>query len=922
MNMGKLAWGLPCILLAWGTAPAEQTLFVNGVVWTADPALPQAEAVLVDGGRIEYVGTAEAAAERAAQDAEVIDLSGGMLLPGFIETHSHPAVAGLLNSKLQVIGTRTTAEVQAALRAYADTHADEEVLFGFGFPSALNTAVNAAGVQGPYREDLDAVVSDRPVMLIALDAHSAWVNSKALEVAGITRETPDPLPGVHYYQRDENGEPTGWMVEGNAFWPLVPLFGIGSEDDFRAAFSAMLPRYAAMGITTVFDAGIPGGDALLRNALQALAAMEGEGRLPVRFRASSYLNSPDEIDAGLAQRLAGIRQDFASDLIDLRTVKIPNDGTIEGETAAVLEPYASGGRGAVLLSGEPFARLLAILREADWDAHIHAIGDRTLNVTLEAVAAARQAVPEADSRVTVAHAMLAAPRDLARLRALDVAIQTTPHWAHDLGGTLGLYSRLLDEERGARVMLLKDLWEAAPRVAFGADYPATGLPFPQTSPLHGIEIGHTRREPGATEGPPLPPADQRMALDDMLRGYTANAARQLRLEREVGVIAPGMQADLVVLGRNLLREPPHRIHAIPVELTMMGGRIVFARDPAVAQTAPSSSLAGSACVSGGEVLDLGFYSDFRPVSYGEDTSSDGRGRTIHMGFEADLLTALEALEDSGLSFRRRDIGVWEGDWLGVPGGIWLRSATQYDIVGGGITILDSREKNAAGETVVRFTSGHIAFRQSLLVRAEDAQRLADYASLTRDVRVGVVAGTTGEARLLQLTELTDDGGVLAAGTRVETPEGAVVADGSTDYRIDAAGETANLLGRQRLHPPDPAHPQVIYFNGETELLPALGAGEIDAVARGEIGNADAAFDSAGAFVIAAIDSAAEYGGFTVAADKPDLLTCLNERISWLTDERRIGYAEWREDSGVFLDRARTWNRLAAGSRQDAAGADP
>ena len=254
MNMGKLAWGLPCILLAWGTAPAEQTLFVNGVVWTADPALPQAEAVLVDGGRIEYVGTAEAAAERAAQDAEVIDLSGGMLLPGFIETHSHPAVAGLLNSKLQVIGTRTTAEVQAALRAYADTHADEEVLFGFGFPSALNTAVNAAGVQGPYREDLDAVVSDRPVMLIALDAHSAWVNSKALEVAGITRETPDPLPGVHYYQRDENGEPTGWMVEGNAFWPLVPLFGIGSEDDFRAAFSAMLPRYAAMGITTVFDA--------------------------------------------------------------------------------------------------------------------------------------------------------------------------------------------------------------------------------------------------------------------------------------------------------------------------------------------------------------------------------------------------------------------------------------------------------------------------------------------------------------------------------------------------------------------------------------------------------------------------------------------------------------------------------------------
>ena len=572
------AWGMLCLLLAWGTALAEQTLFVNGAVWTGDPALPRAEAVLVDGQRIAHVGTSEATAERAGQGARTVDLGGRMLLPGFIETHSHPAVAGLLNSKLQVIGTQTVADVQAALKAYADARPAEKVLFGFGFPSALNTAINAAGVKGPHRKDLDAVVPDRPVMLIALDAHSAWVNSKALEVAGIDGNTPDPLPGVHYYQRDKNGEPTGWMVEGNAFWPLVPLFGIGSEDDFRAAFSTMLPSYSAMGITALFDAGIPGGDALLRNALKALSAMQRDGQLPVRFRASSYLNSPDEADADMARRLARMRREFASDLIDLHTVKIPNDGTIEGETAAVLKPYASGGRGAVLLSGEPFAEFLAILREANLDAHIHAIGDRTLNLTLDAVAAARQAVAESDSRVAVAHAMLAAPEDLARLAALDVAVQTTPHWAHDLSGTLGLYSRLLDEQRGAKVMLLQDLWEAAPLVAFGADYPATGLPFPQTSPLHGIEIGHTRRRPGATEGPPLPPADQRMELDDLLRGYTANAARQLRLEREVGVIAPGMQADLVVLGRNLLRELPHRIHAIPVDMTMMAGRIVFSRE--------------------------------------------------------------------------------------------------------------------------------------------------------------------------------------------------------------------------------------------------------------------------------------------------------------------------------------------------------
>lgn len=567
-------WDASAILMA------EETLFVNGTVWTGEQTQPRVESVLVRDGRIHYVGTRTEASERADSSAHVIDLKGRMLLPGFVESHSHPAVAGLLNAKLQIIGTQTVAEVQAALKAYADAHPDEKVLFGFGFPSVLNTALNAVGVKGPYRGDLDVVVSDRPVMLIALDAHSAWVNSKALEVAGITAQTPDPLPGVHYYQRDENGDPTGWLVEGSAFWPLVPLFGIGSEADFRAAFSDMLPNYSAMGITTVFDAGIPGGDVLLRNALKALTSMERAGQLPVRFRASSYLNGPDAHGDDMARRVAQMRQEFASDLIDLHTVKIPNDGTIEGETAAVLKPYAAGGRGAVLLAGEPLAQFLAALRKADLDAHIHAIGDRTLRVTLDAVAEARAAVPTSDTRVTVAHAMLAAPEDLRRMKSLDVMIQTTPHWAHDLSGTLALYSHLLDPTRGAEVMLLQEMWDAAPLVAFGADYPATGLPFPQTSPLYGIEIGHTRLAPGAEEGTPLPPADQRLALAELLLGYTANGARQLRLEEEVGVIAPGKQADLIVIERDLFSTPPHRIHAIQVELTMLAGRVVFTHDGA------------------------------------------------------------------------------------------------------------------------------------------------------------------------------------------------------------------------------------------------------------------------------------------------------------------------------------------------------
>ena len=561
-----------------GAALGQETLFQGGAVWTGNGAAPAAEAVLVRDGRIAFVGTNADAARRAGPNARAVALNGRMLLPGFVDSHTHPGVAGLLATKLQIVGTRTVEDVQTALGAYADAHPEESVIFGFGFPSALNTATNAAGVSGPHRLDLDAVVPDRPVMLLALDAHSAWLNSKALEVAGITKDTPDPVPGVYYYQRDGNGEPTGWLVESGAFWPLLPVFGVGTEANFRAAYAAMLPKLSAMGITTVFDAGIP-GDALLRNAMRALAAMAREGALPLRYRASAYLGGPGTSGEELVRTITTLRRQFASDLLDIHTAKIANDGTIEGETAATLAPYASGGSGAVLLQAERLGNVLTALRRADLDAHVHAIGDRALRVALDAAAAAREAVPQSDARdarVVVAHAMLAAPEDLLRLKPLGVMLQTTPHWGHDLGGSLALYSRLLGKARGENVMRLRDLWESAPLTAFGSDHPATGLPFEQTAPLYGIEIGHTRRAPGVANGPRLPPSGQRLDLAALLIGYTAAGARQLRLD-DVGIIAAGKRADLAVLSEDIFKTPAHRIHAIEVDMTMMGGRVVFER---------------------------------------------------------------------------------------------------------------------------------------------------------------------------------------------------------------------------------------------------------------------------------------------------------------------------------------------------------
>ena len=308
-------------------------------------------------------------------------------------------------------------------------------------------------------------------------------------------------------------------------------------------------------------------------------------------------------------------------------------------------------------------------------------------------------------------------------------------------------------------------------------------------------------------------------------------------------------------------------------------------------------------------LNFGFYASFNPVSYSAGDDPESEDFNTHLGYEADLLSALETMHGAGLSFVREAIPVWDE--------IWLLSATpQYDLIGGGITILDSRERDAEGEEQITFTSGHIAFRHSLLARAEDADRLNAYNKLASDVRVGVVASTTGEGRLLTVTGYVDDAGLLAAGVGIDTPQGILIADGSENYVITPAGETPSLAERTALLPPVETMPQVIYLSGELgsgDLVAALGKGEIDAIARSYIGNFAAAHASEGALVVSVLDNEIEYGGFTVDIYAPELAACLDEKINWLTDGRRLGFGEWVEDPSVFMRRAQLWNERQAQS---------
>ncbi|MCY4068435.1 MAG: transporter substrate-binding domain-containing protein [Acidimicrobiaceae bacterium] len=305
-------------------------------------------------------------------------------------------------------------------------------------------------------------------------------------------------------------------------------------------------------------------------------------------------------------------------------------------------------------------------------------------------------------------------------------------------------------------------------------------------------------------------------------------------------------------------------------------------------------------------VSVGFYAFFEPVSRAADPEPGTEGFDVHVGYEADLLSAVEAMEDIGLSFERRGIGPWEN--------IWLEPATEdTDLVGGGITILESRTVDATGDTVVAFTDGHIEFRQSLLVRAEDAGRLRDHDSLNGDDVVAALPNTTGEARLLQLIGAVDASGGLREGTRIKTPAGEVVVASDGEVNITASGASPELKRRLRLIPADPNRPQVLYLGddqgdplGEAALHAALSEGRVDAVSGAVIGNSQAAAASQGEFAVTAFDDLIEHGGFVVDVDDADLLERMNTALDWLTDNGRIGFTDWLADSEIFMARAAQW----------------
>ncbi|MEX1258026.1 MAG: amidohydrolase [Gemmatimonadota bacterium] len=536
--------------------PAD-LVFLDGLVYTVDPERPRAEAVAVRDGRIAYVGDAGGARALIGPETEVIALEGRMLLPGFHDTHVHPVSGGIELGQCDLNPAESRADIVRLVSACAARDPEAEWVRGGGFQ--LPIFPDGA----PPRMLLDSLVPDRPAYLTSSDAHTAWVNSAALALAGVTAESTDPPPdGV--IVRTPGGEPQGTLRE-SAMELVGRLLEEPSDAEVQAGLERGLARAASLGITTVHEASA--GEAFVR----AYAAAEGEGWLTARAVIALRVDP----NRGVTQipELEALRDRTIGRLVRPVAAKIFLDGVIEGGTAALLEPYTDrpAWRGELSVPPDTLTALVMALDDAGFKVHVHAIGDRAIRTALDAFEAQHARDGGAGPRHILAHIQLFDPEDIPRFAELGVVASFQPLWFYEDSYITDLTVPRLGPERSRWLYPARSVFETGAVVAAGSDWSVTSM-----DPLRAIEVAVTRRNPDQDTGAAWIP-EERVDLESMIRAYTLNGAIAGDMEGETGTITVGKIADLVVLDTNLFRVPPERISDTRVDLTVFEGRVVYRR---------------------------------------------------------------------------------------------------------------------------------------------------------------------------------------------------------------------------------------------------------------------------------------------------------------------------------------------------------
>ena len=535
----------------------HSTLITGGRVWVGEPAAPWAEAVLIDDGRIAWVGDADSAQGALGGTVEEINVEGRLVLPGLIDSHNHLRL-GTGEDAVHLGGALSIPDIHARIGDWLTTHPSAEWVYGetWEYPAF-------PGGRRPTADDLDGVTGGRPAFLLDLAVHTAWLNREALAALGIGRDTHAMPFGVVEHDT-RTGEPTGcvndFAVHGLSRAGLTYLQGHVPAFSHQAQYErvlASLRMAATYGLTTVVEP---------QNSVDDIELFEQarqEGHLTSRLVAALFHPAdctPEDLD-----EFAVMKKTYDDDWLRVAPVKLYIDDTVEPHLAAMLEPYANEpeSRGAMYYAPEQFADVVTDLERRGFQCFVHAIGDRGVRTVLDAFESAQTTNGSTDRRHQVVHVEASTPEDLARFGELGVVACMQPrHSRPEIGDT---WKANVGEQRWPYAWAMQTILRGGGRVALSSDWNTSEM-----DPMLGIYSATTRAR---LDGSDPFNAQEKLTLEQAIHGYTVDGAWANFAEDTRGTLTVGKYADLVVLSNNLFEHGPEAALNTRVDLTMVGGRI-------------------------------------------------------------------------------------------------------------------------------------------------------------------------------------------------------------------------------------------------------------------------------------------------------------------------------------------------------------
>ena len=565
------------------SAQVADIVFTGGKVYTVDENQPWAEAVAVKGNKVVFVGTADDVKKHIGDRTKLIDCQGKTVMPGFVSAHDHLIASSWTALGVNLYDAKDKAETLALIKEYADAHPDDKVIRGVGW-----VADKLGGP--PTAKELDTVVPDRPAILLDFTIHDAWLNTAALKAAGITKDTPDTLPGVTYWVRDEEGNPLGAAIEIQWMQAYIDMGAWDAATMVRQSCDELFTLAAQNGTTTILNPGIVtpnvkdthgGMERDFEAAMGMLAELEKEGTLKLRVQALPFFKNagadPDKFVA-FASRM---QKKYSGEMLRCDFVKIHPDGNWNAQVSPHLEPYLTGKQGAFNIKPDKIMAVTMAANKAGLHTIIHTDGSATGRAAVDACVAAKDAGYD-NMRNAIHHFTWIHPDDYKRTVEYKIPVNATPNFYNDWSNQREDAYRLLGEDRTeSQFGLYTELPNDGVKVSISADVPST-QPNMQ-SPLFCAEGAVTLMDPTRPgESKPFPATRTPMTVEQAIRAITIDAAWQLMMDDKIGSLEVGKLADIVVLEQNPFDVKPTDIAEIEVAYTMMDGRFTHTpSDPEV-----------------------------------------------------------------------------------------------------------------------------------------------------------------------------------------------------------------------------------------------------------------------------------------------------------------------------------------------------